>query len=168
MGADELLDENAFDPKELFDESKFSTLLINREGFSKKQNETADFIDRLLEKEISREELEEIFKNIKAANAGEMLIESVRNTKSKSDKAKLLAAIWESGLDVSVHFIYLTELACENDFSIAMEALTVIQNMEEKIEEKTLASALQIAQECKSKNQELLEDLINCIKEKAE
>ena len=81
-----------------------------------------------------------------------MLIESIRNTRSKTDKAKLLAAIWESGVDVSRHFIYLTELACENDFLTAMEALTIIQNMEEKIEEKTLASAVQIAQDCKSQN----------------
>ena len=168
MAIDEILDDEALNPKELFDEKKFITLLINRDGYSKKQNETADFIDRLLEKEINREEQEEIFKNIKATNAGEMLIESIRNTRSKTDKAKLLAAIWESGVDVSRHFIYLTELACENDFLTAMEALTIIQNMEEKIEEKTLASAVQIAQDCKSQNKELIEDLINCIKEKAE
>ena len=89
MAIDEILDDEALNPKELFDEKKFITLLINRDGYSKKQNETADFIDRLLEKEINREEQEEIFKNIKATNAGEMLIESIRNTRSKTDKAKL-------------------------------------------------------------------------------
>lgn len=167
MGADELLDENALNPKELFDESKFVTLLINRDGFSKKQNDTADFIDRLLEKEISREEQEEIFKNIKDSASGEMLIESVKNTKSKTDKAKLLSAIWESGVDVSKHFLYLTEVACETDFLVAMEALTIIENMEEKIEEKILTAAIQIAQENKSPNTALIQDLIHCIKEKA-
>ena len=50
MAIDELLDDEALNPKELFDEKKFITLLINRDGYSKKKNETAYFIDRLLEK----------------------------------------------------------------------------------------------------------------------
>ena len=51
----ELLDEDAFDPKKLFNEEEYSTLIIAREGFSKKENNAADLIESLLEKEITRQ-----------------------------------------------------------------------------------------------------------------
>jgi hypothetical protein len=61
----ELLDEDAFDPKKLFDEEEYSTLIIAREGFSKKDNTAADLLEGLLEKGITRQESEAIFLKLK-------------------------------------------------------------------------------------------------------
>ena len=167
MSADELLDDEALDPKELFDSAKYSTLIINRDGFTKKQNETADLIEKLLEKEIEREELDEVYKDLKAIGNIDMMIEAINNTRSNQQKAKLISAIWESGLEAQKYFLLFTKLSCDEDFSVAMEALTVIENIESKIETKILTSAMELAQENKSPNTELINDLINCIKQKA-
>ena len=64
----ELLDEDAFDPKKLFDEEEYSTLIIAREGFSKKDNTAADLLEGLLEKGITRQESEAIFLKLKESN----------------------------------------------------------------------------------------------------
>ncbi|MBK9283260.1 MAG: hypothetical protein IPM51_02975 [Sphingobacteriaceae bacterium] len=167
MAIDELLDDEALNPKELFDSSKFLTLVINRDGFSKKQNDSADLIEKLLDNEVTREELDQIYKSIKELGNVTMLIESINTVKSKEQKAKLVAAVWESGLDASNYFLLFTKLACENDFAIAMEALTVVQNIETKIDSKILTQGMQLAQESTSPNKELIDDLINCLKEKA-
>ena len=51
MDIKELLDEDAFDPEKLFNEKEYSTLIIKRDGFSKKENSSADLIEGLLDKE---------------------------------------------------------------------------------------------------------------------
>lgn len=164
MGVDELLDEEALDPKKLFDEKEYVTLIIDREGFTKKQNDNADLVMTLLEKELDRKEQEEIYTQLKEVNARKILIEAIGNVKKDSDKAKLCAACWESGIDFSEDFIFFTELACSNDFLLSMEALTVVDNIEGKIDEKTLTAALEIAQNTKSKNTHNINDLIENIK----
>ena len=166
MGADELLEGGSLDPKKLFDEKEYITMVIDREGFSKKQNDNADLVMTLLEKELDRKEQEDIFAQLKEVNAGKILIEAIGNVKKNSDKAKLCAACWESGLDFTDHFIFFTELTCQDDFILSMEALTVIENIEGALEEKTLTKALEIAQNCKSKNTHLINDLIENIKQR--
>ena len=76
----ELLDEDAFDPKKLFDEEEYSTLIIAREGFSKKDNTAADLLEGLLEKGITRQEREAIFLKLK---------ESINDNPTKILKIKI-------------------------------------------------------------------------------
>ncbi len=160
----ELLDEDAFDPKKLFNEEEYSTLIIKREGFSKKENDSADLIEGLLEKEITRQESEVIFSKLKENNSVELLIDSIKKAQRLEQKTILTAACWESGLDFTAHFLFFTELACHDNFLLAMEGLTVVENIEGKLDEATLTNALQIAQNSKSKNVELINDLISNIK----
>lgn len=164
MDVKELLDDDALDPKRLFDQKEYVTLLVNRDGFNKKENDTADLVYLLLEKELTREEQEDIYSKLKAKNASDMLVEAIKNVDRKSDKAKLIAACWESGLDFSSHFLFFTELACDADFLVSMEALTVVDNIDAKLDENILSAALEIAQNSKSKNTHNIEDLIANIK----
>jgi PleD family two-component response regulator len=168
MGADELIDDEALDPKKLFDESEYSTLIIGRDGYTKKQNATADLIEHLIEDELTREEEEEIFKKLKDSKAQAILISAIKSTEDKKRKAKLVAAVWESGVEINNDLLFFVRLACDDDFELAMEALTVVENIESKIDLKVLEAALLIAQESKSKNKELVEDLITGIKALAE
>ncbi|MDX2171528.1 MAG: hypothetical protein SFY56_00310 [Bacteroidota bacterium] len=164
MDVKELLDDDAFDPKKLFNEEEYNTLIINREGFSKKQNDVADLIHTLLEKNTTRLESEEIFKILKEKNAQEMLVNSIKQCDRMSEKVKLTAACWESCLDFSNHFLFFVELACNNDFALSMEALTVVENCEEPvINQEVLTQALVITKNSKSPNTALLEDLKNNI-----
>jgi hypothetical protein len=160
----ELLDDDALDSKKLFDESEYSTLIINRDGFSKKQNNHADLIMTLLEKNTTRAEAEVIFSQLKEANAYQILVDAIEQAEDLKDQIKLTAACWETGLDFSSHFLFFVELATHNDFTMAMEAFTVVENIEEPIDNKILNQALELAQESQSPHVELVDDLIENIK----
>jgi hypothetical protein len=164
MEIKELLDEDeAFDSKKLFDEKEYSTLIINREGFNKKENNVADLLESLLEKQ-SRQESEEIFKKLKEANAQKMMVDAIKAASMNNEKTLLTAACWETGLDFSDYFLSFVELATNDDFQVALEALSVVESCEGTIAESTLANALEIAQNSKSRNPTLVNDLIENIK----
>lgn len=160
----ELLDEDAFDPKKLFDEEEYSTLIIAREGFSKKDNTAADLLEGLLEKGITRQESEAIFLKLKESNSVELMVDVIKKAERIDEKTILAAACWESCLDFTKHFLFFTEIACSDNLLLALEGLTVVENTEGTIDEDTLTKALVIAQNSKSKNKELVKDLITNIK----
>lgn len=164
MGVEELLDEEAFDPKKLFNEEEYSTLIIGREGLSKKENNTADLLETLLEPNISRQESEEIFLKLKEANAQKMLVESIHAAEKISEKTILAAACWECGLDFSDFFIDFVGFATHNDFQLALEALSVVESSEAVLKDEILSKALEIAESAESQNPELIADLIENLK----
>jgi|LakMenE18May11ns_1017448.scaffolds.fasta_scaffold9566895_2 hypothetical protein len=163
----ELLDEDAFDPKKLFDEEEYSTLIIAREGFSKKDNTAADLLEGLLEKGITRQESEAIFLKLKESNSVELMVDAIKKAERVDEKTILAAACWESCLDFTKHFLFFTEIACSDNLLLALEGLTVVENTEGTIDEDTLTKALVIAQGSKSKNKELVAALIENIKQRA-
>lgn len=164
MGAEELLDEDAFDPEKLFNEEEYSTLIIGREGFSKKENSTADLIEALLEKDISRQESEAVFSKLKESNSQKVMMDALATAQRTSEKTKIAAACWECGLDFTPYFLDFVKLATHNDFQLALEALSVVESSEGLLDEQILTQALEIAQSAKSKNPDLVNDLIENIK----
>ena len=164
MGVEELLDEEAFDPKKLFNEEEYSTLIIGREGLSKKENTTADLLEALLEPNITRQESEDIFLKLKEANAQKMMVDAIGAAEKTSEKTALAAACWESGLDFSDYFMDFVDLTLHNDFQLALEALSVIESSEGVQTEQTLTKALILAQSSKSKNPDLVNDLVQNLK----
>ena len=162
----ELLDEDAFDPKKLFNEEEYSTLIIDRGGFNKKQNNEADLLEALLEPNVTRTESEEIFSKLKETNAQPLMVNGIKSAQRIEEKAILTAACWECGLDFSKDFLFFVELAFDDDFKLAMEALTVVENCEGVIDEPTLTKALEITQQAKSKNTELISALMVVIKQR--
>ncbi len=160
MDIKELLDEDAFDPKKLFNEEEYSTLILNRDGFSKKENDSADLILQLLDASITRPEAELVFSRLKELNATQLLIQSIKEAKRPSEKTKLVAACWETGLDFSGDFLFFTSLVCQPDFELAVEALTVAENTE-NINDNQIDEALQLLRS----NKEGSVDLKNALKE---
>ncbi|HOZ88075.1 MAG TPA: hypothetical protein PL029_09965, partial [Bacteroidia bacterium] len=65
----ELLDDDALDPKKLFNEKEYNTLIIDRGGFNKKENNTADLLEQLLDPNITRVESEGIYLQLKEMKA---------------------------------------------------------------------------------------------------
>ncbi len=166
MVLNELLNDDALDPKKLFDDKEYVTMIIGREGFNKNQNDSADVIETLLSKDVTRKECEDIFLKLKSLKAHQLLIDTLKTAKNDSQKAKLCAACWECGLDFTDHFIFFAEMVCGNDFALAMEALTVVENMEGTISESELTKGMEIAQNAKSKNTSIIEFLIANIKQR--
>lgn len=162
----ELLDDDAFDPKKLFDEKQYSTLIIDREGFNKKQNDSADLLESLLDPKITRQESEAVFSRLKELNAQKLMVDGIKTASRVEEKIKLTAACWETGLDFSNDVLFFVELACHPDFTLAMEALTVVENLEPEspLTHETLTVALNIVTASKSANKELMNDLVETIK----
>ena len=159
MDIKELLDEDAFDPKKLFNEEEYSTLILDREGFTKKENQSADLILQLLDKEVTREEAEAVFSRLKELNATQLLLQSINEAKRPSEKTKLVAACWETGLDFSKDFLFFTTLICQPDFELAVEALTVAENTE-TISPEQMDEALHLLNTSKEGSAELKKALI--------
>jgi len=164
MGAEELLDEEAFDPQKLFNEEEYSTLIIGREGFNKKENNTADLLEALMEEKISRQESEAIFSKLKETNSQKVMMDALNTAKRVNEKTILAAACWECGLDFTPYFLDFVKLATHDDFQLSLEALSVVESIEGVLDETILTRAMGTAQSSKSPNKELRHDLIENIK----
>ncbi len=162
----DLLENEDFDPKKLFDEKEYSTLIIGRDGFSKSDNDLADLIESLVEKDIARARSEEIFLQLKEKNALEMLVETIKNKNNAYHLAKLIASIWESGLDASSHFLFFAELVNHTDYAVAMEALTVLEYSDSEIESSILETAKGLHAKSKIINPDLYKDYLGFIDNK--
>jgi hypothetical protein len=142
MSIKEILDEDAFDPEKLFNEKHYRTMVIDRDGFSKKENTAADLIVDLLDRNISRPEIEDIYTRLKELKADRVLIEAISSAKETEDCAKIVCACWETGLDFTAYFSTFVDLACSREYSIAIEALTVLENCEGELSQETLKESI--------------------------
>lgn len=69
----------------------------------------------------------ELLKNEKNID---FLVEAITETEHKNHKAVLIAACWESGLDFKGHEAFFAELAMDTDLFISLEAITVLDSIE--------------------------------------
>lgn len=161
----ELLNEEEFDPKKLFDKKEYNTLIIGREGFTKGENDIADVLESLFEKDLTREMREAIFAQLKEMNAVDMLVSTIKETKDKEQQALLTEACWESGLDFKEHYLFFVELACTDHFQLAHEAMTVLEYNETRPSPEILKIALNMVNASKSSQQVLLDELRALLKE---
>lgn len=158
MDIKELLDEEELDPKKLFNEKEYSTLIINREGFSKKENSVADLIEELLEPNLGRERYEAIFSELKEKNAAPMLVDAIRSSQKNTDTATLIAACWECGMDFSEFLPLFAELVYHSDFQVALEALSVVESTE-AASAGQVAAAVAATEKLAGPHEQLIEDL---------
>ncbi|MEI6021601.1 MAG: hypothetical protein WCR21_10775 [Bacteroidota bacterium] len=163
MAVDELIDETAFDPKKLFNDEEYSSLIIKRDGFSKQENSDDDLVEALLENKNTRQEDEALFASLKELKAQDLLVNTIQSTNVVDFKIKLLAACWETGLEFATHFLFFVNYACDTNFQMAMEALTVIENEEGTISMEVLQAALELAKNNQGGHAVLKQDLIKHI-----
>lgn len=156
--------ESGINPKDLFDKSKYVTLIIGREGFTAAENDLAGWIEILFEENLPRMKAEEVFAKIKEANAVQFMVDTIDKVETARQKAILTAACWESGLDFSAHFLFFAKLACDRDYQLALEALTVMESGEILPDQKTLKKAMDIVQDAEIFQPELRTQLISLIR----
>ena len=107
----------------------------------------------------------ELLKNEKSID---FLLEAITETEQKSHKAVLIAACWESGLDFKGHEVFFTELALDNDLFISLEAITVLDTIE-NMEVANMKEALKKLNDkniAKHPNEPMLSDLKLSLEEK--
>lgn len=129
------------DPEKLFDEKEYATLIIGNEDGSKKDILNADLITVLISEKTSREEKDEALVLLKTNQAKDMLLKAISKTKNTKQKATIIAACWETGLDFSKEYLTFIELICSSDFNVSFEAFTVITEMENEVDKETLMKA---------------------------
>lgn len=146
------------DPAKLFDEKEYSTIIIGNEGASKKDTNNADYVTILVSSKSTREEKDEALKLLKENNARDFMLSAITKTKNPEQKALLVAACWETGLDFSKDYLFFIELICHENFAVSFEAFTVIQEMEAETDQDTLRKALDILNTCTTVNAITLND----------
>ncbi len=67
--------------------------------------------------------------DIKAKDFSDLVIRQIMETTDSSLKNQLLRIVWESSLDYSAHLELFLRMLQEEEFPIAFEASTVIENM---------------------------------------
>ncbi len=159
----ELLNEEEFDPKKLFDKKEYNTLIIGREGFTKGEHDIADVLESLFEKDLTRAMRESIFSQLKEMNAVDMLVNTIKETKNTDQQAILAEACWESGLDFKEHYLFFVELACSEHFHLAHEAITVLEYNETRPSAEIIHQAKEIVSASKSSHQVILNDLLTLL-----
>ncbi|MES2567194.1 MAG: hypothetical protein V4565_10030 [Bacteroidota bacterium] len=137
------------DPKKLFDEKEYSTIIIGSEGMSKKDVNNADLVTVLISSRSTREEKDEALIQLKENQAQAFIINAITKTKKPDHKALIVASCWETGLDFSKDYLFFIDLICSSDFLVSFEAFTVIQEMETEIDKTTLTQALSKLQKVK-------------------
>lgn len=153
------------DPAKLFDEKEYATLIIGGDDGSKKDIQNADFISIIISNKSTREEKDEALVKLKSNKANALLLSAISKTKNLQQKALIVAACWETGIDFSKDYLVFVDLICSTDFNVSFEAFTVITEMDAEIDKKTLLKAEEILKPFITKN-EHAKDALEMIKEK--
>jgi 4-hydroxy-L-threonine phosphate dehydrogenase PdxA len=106
----------------------------------------------------------ELLKNEKSID---FLMEAIAETEHKNEKAILVAACWESGLDFKGHEEFFADLALDNDLFISLEAITVLDSIDMEISKmKEILKKLNDKNIAKHPNEPMLSDLKLTLEEK--
>lgn len=76
--------------------------------------------------------------NLKDSKSMLMVMDALHQAKFKSIQIEILTTIWNSPLDYSEYLADFVKLAVENDYLIALECLTVLENLDGPFEESSL------------------------------
>ena len=161
----ESFDEKA---KEYFDEKKYRTVIVGKQGI-KNSDDLVEAIELLADNKLTADEREEALKHLKASNPRQALLKAIDEAVSDEKRARLIAACWEIDMDCTKDFLFFVNQACSDDFNVALEALTVIENIENKIAPEQLEEAKKIVTakiKQKSENIDLQVDLLQIIKDR--
>jgi hypothetical protein len=119
----DLLKDRLLDPK------AYNTLFINIEDENKAKKEQMDILIELICDERHKSDRTQVFAFLKKEpKAADLLMTAISEAGPESKK-KLLTACWEADLDCTPNIAMFAEIVMKEDFHIAMEALTSIENM---------------------------------------
>lgn len=119
----DLLKDKLLDPK------AYNTVFISAEDENKAKKEQMDILIELICDERHKSDRTEVLAFLKKEpKAADLLMNAIDGSKPENKK-KLLTACWEADLDCTPNIDMFVEIVLKNDFPIAMEALTSIENM---------------------------------------
>ena len=151
-----------------FDEKQYRTIIVGKDGL-KSNDDIAEAIEAISEDKIGAEERDELLQHLKASQPKSALLKAINEANSNEKRARLIAACWEMDVDCRDEFLFFVEYACSDDFNVALEALTVVESIENAIGKERLDEAHKIVKEKIKQNPvtiNLLHDLAGIIKDR--
>ncbi len=113
-----------------FNEEEYITAVVLPDGTvkpaTKKEHELEELVNLLTSGE--REHKDAALDLLKNEGSIATLIEAINQTENKTHKAALIAACWESGLDIKGQESFFATLATDADIFISLEAITVLDS----------------------------------------
>lgn len=85
--------------------------------------------------EKSIAEIVEFLSSLKSSKAVEKVMEILADPAYRHQQVRILSTIWNSPLDYSNYLATFVALAVQNDFLVALECLTILENLEGPFEE---------------------------------
>jgi len=119
----DLLKDKLFDPK------AFNTVFINIADENKAKKEQMDILIELICDERHKSDRNQVLALLKGEPQAADLLMTAISEASPENKRKLLIACWEADLDCTPRIDMFAEIVMKDDFPVAMEALTSIENM---------------------------------------
>lgn len=119
----DLLKEKLLDPR------AYNTVFINIEDENKAKKEQMDILIELICDDRHKSDRSQVFAFLKKEpKAAELLMTAISEAEPEN-KRKLLIACWEADLDCTPSINMFVNIIIKDDFPVAMEALTSIENM---------------------------------------
>lgn len=103
----------------------------------------SNFID-LLTNPDKRELKPDALETIRKANAQQFLVDLIAMPEQEKHRRELVMACWETGLDFSGHLIFFAELVVECEYPVALEAVTVIDEMQNLSDSADVKKAIEL------------------------
>jgi len=117
----------------LFDPKAYNTIFISAADEEKVRKEQQEILVELICDDKHKGDKDDVLHLLKREpKAQELLISAIENTEG-DDKRKLLTACWEADIDVTSHIDLFIDSVINDDFPVALEALTSIENLTGKI-----------------------------------
>lgn len=114
-----------------------------------------------------KDEIYQLFIDLKHENSVDQLVNELKKEEDPDVLERLVASCWQNGLDYSKHLPYFVQLVIDQEFQIAFEAFTVIENMYGKIEGdlemKLIEKITKSLKDSEDKKQYLLKGLLDII-----
>ena len=126
-----------------------------------------DLYSSLEEGHPIRSEIKTVFSQLKTTKA---LPELIKNLSHQDNRVKelVLFSIWSSNLDAVDYIPAVIECSCKGDFMVALEALTLIENLEGPFKEQDLIESMITINEYFTKDKddkiELIQSILDTIK----
>ena len=112
----------------LFDAKSYNTVYISIEDEQKVRHEQMEILVELLCDPKNKSLQTQVYDLLKKERkAVELLIHALEE--AKGDKKRLVAVCWEANIDCNEYIDTFAGIVLKDDFSVAMEALTVIEHM---------------------------------------
>ena len=102
-----------------------------------------DFID-VLTTPAKRDLRVDALEVVRKAKAQQFLVDLIGMEEYAQYRQQLVMACWESGLDFSMHLIFFAELVVNCEYPVAIEALTVIDEMHDLSDGLIVKNAIEI------------------------